>query len=65
IRGRVFDPVLTTGRWKGQVGLGLSVTHGIVSEHGGTIEIESKVGSGTRVWIELETCEPTPVETKS
>lgn len=62
IRGRVFDPFFTTRRWKGQVGLGLSVTHGIVIEHGGTIEIESKVGSGTRVWIELEMSEPNPVE---
>ncbi|MFT5442535.1 MAG: signal transduction histidine kinase [Myxococcota bacterium] len=60
IRGRVFDPFFTTRRWKGQVGLGLSVAHGIVSEHAGTIEIESKVGSGSRVWIELETSEPTP-----
>ncbi len=60
IRTRIFDPFFTTRRPRGQMGLGLSVVHGIVSEHAGKIEIESKDGSGTRVSIELETCSPEP-----
>lgn len=50
---RVFDPFYTT-KLHG-TGLGLSVVHSIIREHGGRVQIESVKGQGTTVRITLPT----------
>jgi signal transduction histidine kinase len=50
---QIFVPFFTTKDVGEGTGLGLPVVHGIVSAHGGTIHVESKVGSGTRFEIRL------------
>jgi signal transduction histidine kinase len=52
-QARVFDPFFTTRVQEGGTGLGLSICHGIVDAHGGRIEIESALGTGTRVRVRL------------
>ena len=56
---RLFEPFFSTRTREGGTGLGLSVAHGIVSDHGGQIRIESIVDTGTRVVITLP-IEPSP-----
>lgn len=52
-RDRIFEPFFSTkGEGKG-TGLGMATTYGIVSGYGGTIEIDSSVGSGTTIRIFL------------
>ena len=48
---RIFDPFFSTK--PSGTGLGLSVSDGIVREHGGTIDVESTPGRGTRFTITL------------
>ncbi|MEC4889044.1 MAG: response regulator [Nitrospira sp.] len=51
VRARLFDPFFTTKEQGKGTGLGLSIVYGIVSQHGGTIEVESARGRGTAFTI--------------
>jgi len=48
---KLFEPLFTT-KAKG-IGMGLAICKKIVEEHGGTIEVKSKVGQGTTFTIKL------------
>ncbi|GAI14415.1 unnamed protein product, partial [marine sediment metagenome] len=50
---KLFDPFFTTREGRGGTGLGLSVCHGIVTEHGGRIYAKSKPGRGATFLVEL------------
>ncbi len=49
----IFEPFFTTKQEGNGLGLGLAITYGIIANHGGSIDVMSKVGQGTKFVIKL------------
>jgi PAS domain S-box-containing protein len=50
---KIFDPFFTTMPFGKGVGLGLSISHSIIQQHQGTIEVTSQVGKGSTFIVRL------------
>jgi len=54
LQAHIFDPFVTTGRERGNAGLGLHIAFNLVaSSLNGRLRLESKTGPGTRIAIEI------------
>ncbi len=50
---QIFEPLFSTKMDRGGTGLGLTISYDIVCRHGGTMQVESEIGRGSRFTIEL------------
>ena len=62
VKARVLEPFFTTKARERGTGLGLAVVHGIVTDHGGTIQFDSAPERGTRCTVRLPLARDPDVE---
>jgi len=55
---KIFDPFFTTKDPDKGTGLGLMISHQIIADHGGSIEVESSPGNGATFWVRLPSVAP-------
>ena len=65
IKSQIFQPFFTTKDVGVGTGLGLSVVYGIVTSHGGSIDVDSQVGLGTQIKIKLPISDLDEAEVKT
>jgi signal transduction histidine kinase/ActR/RegA family two-component response regulator len=62
VQAKVFEPFFTTKPIGRGTGLGLSTVYGIVQQHGGTVDLTSEVGRGSRFDVRLPVAFDKPTE---
>jgi signal transduction histidine kinase len=53
IKAKIFDPFYTTKEVGEGTGLGMSISHGIIEKHSGSIKVHSESGKGSEIIIIL------------
>jgi PAS domain S-box-containing protein len=61
IRARIFEPFFTTKEVGKGTGQGLSIAHGVIKAHGGSLEFQTELGKGTTFYVRL----PLPAQVES
>lgn len=60
VRARLFEPYFTTQETGRGTGLGLTIVHRVISELGGFVEVQSRLGEGTTFHVRLPRSNPAP-----